>query len=79
MEYLFINGEMEGSSVPVKYDRNDITFGFGIDYFLSRNVALEPMFRYIFRKVDYDTTSTSYTDIDEKELLVGIGINVFIF
>ena len=79
LEYLFIKSEMEGGSVPVKYDRNDITLGFGIDYFLSKNVALEPIFRYVLRKIDYDTTSTSYTDSDEQEILIGIGINVFIF
>jgi hypothetical protein len=77
VEYLFINSETKAGASSMEYDRKELALGFGIDSFLSKNVALEPMIRYIFRDLDYYTTSTIHRD--EAEFLIGIGITVFIF
>lgn len=50
---------------------------FGLDYFLSRNVALEPSIAY--RHYRYDSDSGSSITRENNTLTMGIGINVFIY
>jgi len=61
----------------------DISLGIGVDYFLSKNVALEPMVRYTFSHTEDHYTSTVGIPYGvssrSEELLIGLGINVFIF
>lgn len=61
----------------------DISLGIGVDYFLSKNVALEPIVRYTFSHTDNHYTPSIGTPFStsnrSEELLIGLGINVFIF
>jgi outer membrane protein W len=87
LEYLYTRnkGKMTfgGSSSDSTGRGTDISLGIGVDYFLSKNVALEPIVRYTFSHSDDHYTSSfgmpSGTSNRSEELLVGMGINVFIF
>ena len=53
----------------------DISLGAGFDFFLAKNVALEPFVRY-------HIMSSKYDDMDsrsQKQLEVGIGIGIFAY
>jgi opacity protein-like surface antigen len=83
VEYTYTKDKFESSFSSTYTARgNDLTLGLGIDYFLSRNVALEPMIRYTFTHNDNNASSpfgtTSSSDRSET-LFMGIGINAFIF
>jgi len=61
-----------------------ISLGLGIDYFLSKNVALEPIVRYTFSHRETDISASTFSSATsnsnrEEGLFIGIGINVFIF
>ena len=77
LEYLYIKSETTNGPFSTEQERNDLALGFGIDFFISKNVALEPIIKYIFR--EYGSDTPVMPDRDEEELLIGIGINVFIF
>ena len=72
--YTYLKTKVEHSIFSPKTTSNDYSIGFGLDYFISRNVSIEPKINYSWR--DYKTDSR---DSDEKTLYVGIGINLFIY
>lgn len=74
VEYTYTKNK---SGLSSESDGSDLSFGFGIDYFLSKNVALEPMVRYTYSSDE--VAGTTYRIIRGEDLFIGIGINVFIF
>ena len=86
VEYTYTRSKNEsnfsGFSSNINVHGNDLSLGLGIDYFLSKNVALEPIVRYTFSHYDTDISSfgstTNSSDRDET-LFIGIGIAAFIF
>lgn len=79
--YSYSKNKSELIDYTLKSTTNDYSIGCGLDYFLSRNVSIEPMIRYTWinnKYKDFDSVITS-TDMDYKTLYVGIGINWFIF
>lgn len=86
VEYTYTKTKAEndslGSSVSSSGHGTDLALGLGIDYFLSKNVALEPIVRYTF---SHDTAngasfgSTTNSSNRTETIFIGIGINAFIF
>jgi hypothetical protein len=70
-EYLYTKTKGGIFSSTSRGTGNEVSLGMGADYFLAKNVALEPLIRYTFRHVSGDSHS--------NEFLIGMGINVFIF
>ncbi len=71
---------MSPYSSTAYYD--DLTLGLGADYFLSKNVALEPMVRYTFGRDIYNSSSSlgaSNSRDRSENLFIGVGVNAFIF
>jgi hypothetical protein len=61
VEYTYTKDKFESNSSGLSYKStghgNDVTLGLGIDYFLSKNVALEPIVRYTFSHSDSSVVS----------------------
>jgi predicted porin len=83
LEYLYTKSKATLTGNSKQTGRGtDISLGIGVDYFLSKNVALEPMVRYTFSHTDYHNVSFGVpagSSNRSEELLIGLGINVFIF
>lgn len=78
-EYIFSKTKFAGSSISgYEYDTRTTSFGFGMDIFLARNVAVEPMLLYSNTSFRYSDDVSSF-DLDLSNLSFRIGINVFIY
>ena len=79
--YSYSKNKSEIFEYTLKSTSNDYSIGCGLDYFLSRNVSIEPMIRYSWRKYNYKDYQSLIgpMDLDEKALYIGIGVNWFIF
>lgn len=79
--YSYLKNKSEMSSLTLKTTSNNYSIGCGLDFFLSRNVSIEPVIKYSWRdyKDKFSSGLITPTDRDEKSLYIGIGINVFIF
>ena len=61
---------------------SNTSIGLGADYFLSKNVSLEPMVRYTRNNSSSEHTSSGSSSNGSgrtEYVFVGIGINVFIY
>ncbi len=86
VEYTYTKNKSEsdfsGLSTSSTGHGDDLALGLGIDYFLSRNIAVEPMIRYTFNHDAADTSSfgsAASSSNRSETLFIGIGINAFIF
>jgi hypothetical protein len=86
VEYAYTKNKFESNFSGIASNStgrsSNFVLGLGFDYFLSRNVALEPVARYNFSHSTADTSSfgsTSRSSSREENFFIGIGINVFIF
>lgn len=86
LQYVYTQTKYEsnfsGLSFNSKGHGDDVSIGLGADYFLAKNVAIEPIVRYTFSHNSNDTSSfgsTSSSSNRHEALFIGIGINVFIF
>ena len=77
--YFYVDGKTENHSIKRDSTRKRWSFAFGFDYFLSKNIALEPSLRYQIDDYELDFGSTLSSDDDSKTFGATIGINVFIF
>ena len=59
-----------------KTTAKEYSIGAGLDFFISKNVSIEPVIKYSWR--DYKDHYLQY-ERDENTLYVGVGINIFIF
>ncbi|MBN2000344.1 hypothetical protein JW935_22530 [candidate division KSB1 bacterium] len=71
--YSFSSIKIKDSDDAHKY--TDIALGGGVEFFLSRNVSLEPFIGYHIMSSKYGDNEAS----DESKLVVGLGIGVFIY
>lgn len=62
-----------------KSTSNEFSIGIGLDYFISKNVSIEPTINYSWRDYKYNYDIGYINDRDVKTLYIGIGINLFIF
>jgi predicted porin len=81
LEYLYTKNKMTfPGSNEFKGRGNDLSFGIGVDYFLSKNVALEPIVQYTFSHADnHSSISGTSSSRRSEDFFIGLGINVFIF
>ncbi|MBI3187906.1 MAG: outer membrane beta-barrel protein [Gammaproteobacteria bacterium] len=80
--YPFIEGEYiySQSKTDDGFESNvrTATVGLGMDYFLARNVAIEPMLTYSDSSFHLTGGGTS-ADLDASGIVFRIGINVFVY
>jgi len=88
VEYTYTKNKYESNFSGLSSTSNghgsDLSLGLGVDYFLSKNVALEPIIRYTFNHNETDISASTFSSAAsssnrDETLFIGIGINVFIF
>ena len=75
--YSYLKTEFDGLAISSNTTTHDYSIGLGLDYFISKNVSIEPIIKYSWR--DYKYNDDYGIDGDTKTLYVGIGISLFIF
>ena len=71
----YVYSSRSSSSMDDSSSESDIILGFGTDFFLSKNVSIQPL-------ISYDMYSGSMGDVnfnDQNTLKFGIGIGVYIY
>ena len=87
LEYVYSRDEIDNTfsagSPYVSTGHSHVwTPGLGIDYFIAKNVALEPVIRYTFDHSFSNASGfgiTTSSNTRTETLFIGIGINVFIY
>ncbi len=77
VKYTYTSNTSEIGSYIFRTDGNDLSLSLGIDNFLSKNVALEPIVSYRFNSGNTPYGGTA--NVRKEYLFIGVGINVFIY
>lgn len=75
ISYSFTSSKDDDSEDDDTHKTTDIAIGGGFDYFISKNISIEPYARYHILGSKYGDEEGP----DRKMLEIGIGIGVFVF